>query len=87
MIHFNDPEYNEQRINVKPLTLEEEKEAIKTINHFMAALEEDHGWVLTEETELIQRLIWNYENLCHFKSVNSDRLIDPSVCAGENYKG
>lgn len=66
LLKYNDPETVDQRSAVKPLTLEEEEKVINFLNQ---------GFILHNlydaQIELLQRFIWNYENLNHFKSYNS----------------
>jgi len=90
MIHFNDPDYAKQRAEVKPLTLEEEEVVASILNRVcdpILGIEHPH-------THLIQRLIWNYENLsrvgcfeqckdCHKGYISKDQKC--SVCEGRGY--
>lgn len=67
MIHFNKPD-DKERAKAKPLTLEEESLAVNYINDLIR-------WsrvpVPGAYDQLIQRLIHNYENLCHYKAYTS----------------
>lgn len=78
-IIFN--EFSEEKAGNNPLTLEEENKVIELLNQIKFG-----NTVLTEsENHLIQRFVWNYENLCHHKSVleglwateNKDFVSDP----------
>lgn len=55
MIHFNNPEYAKERQNVKPLTLEQEKNIVAHLNLYFSDMP-----IMQKK---LQRLIWNYENL------------------------
>lgn len=69
LLHFNDPDFSDERAAVVPLTLDEEKRVMafltECINHHPS-----FPAVATDQ-DLVQRFIWNYENLCHFRSYTS----------------
>jgi len=58
MIVYNSPGHKEQRVNVKPLSLNRMKLLITRLNKYIP-IEAD----ITRA--LLQRLIWDYENLSH----------------------
>lgn len=63
MIQLNHPD----RDKVKPLTVEEEKDLIALLNRAV-----DDFFFIESTSDLIQRLISNYENLCHYKARTSN---------------
>lgn len=68
MIHINsnDPEHMKARQNVKPLTMEEEKDLVDEINTMINLSLSNRDWVPGVDTDNIQRLIYRYENLKNF---------------------
>lgn len=74
MIHINsnDPEQMKARQNVKPLTMEEENYIIETLNKsFESKTDEDKDAVVLKKqaADLLQLLIYRYENLKYFYHV------------------
>lgn len=78
MLKINNPEHAKQRAEVKPLTLEEEQMAVGIINNYATSLyflrdrdskEIARQFVKSESYELLQRLLWSYENYRHFFDV------------------
>lgn len=61
-LHYNDPEYLKERQNSKPLTFKQAQTAIDLLNKFANKYNQP----------LLQKLIYEYENLRHFKAVNSN---------------
>ena len=64
-IIFNDPSNYKDRQKIKKLSLSEENEVIEILNdalHFHT----------DKEKQKVQKLIYHYENLCHFASINSN---------------
>lgn len=64
MLTINNPDDAEKRQNVKPLTVEEEKNVTADLSFF---LEESNATL--EYCDKVQRLIHNYENYRHFFEV------------------
>lgn len=60
-IHYNDGIYIQERTAAKPLSLEEDVEVAQFLNRNM-------GNATPEEKDMIQRFIYNYENMKHFKT-------------------
>lgn len=58
---YNLPESSKERSEVIPLSVVEMKEVVETLNEKLKKASYD-------EKLLIQRFIWNYENLDHHKS-------------------
>lgn len=78
MLTINNPEHAKQRAEVKHLTLEEQTEAVNSINNLFKALRFIDNPAVNEimyQTErngglyLLQRLIYKYENYRHFFEV------------------
>lgn len=67
-IQFNNPEYVKQRQEVKPLSLEEMTYAIDIINDMYCKVQ-THNLPTIDEINLVQRLIFEYENLKHSNEV------------------
>lgn len=61
MIHFNDGIHAKERSEAVPLTLEEENRVVYLINASISYSE-----FSDKEHDLLQRFIYNYENMCHF---------------------
>lgn len=55
-LHINNPKYSKERADSKPLSLEEQKYAVWLIKEGFATTGE-------ENTKLVQRLLYHYENL------------------------
>ena len=60
MIVYNSPDHIEQRVNVKPLSLEEMNFLVKLLNNYIPS---DNTGVM----EALQSLIWDWENLSHMR--------------------
>lgn len=60
------------RDKVKPLTVEQEKEVLEILNSMLFE---------NQDLKLLQRLISNYENLCHYKACTAN--IDKKLEAAE----
>jgi len=68
MIHYNDPKYQQERANVKPLSVEEIQQCIDGINQLIHNTREYTPY--SQDLSIIanlQRLIWDYENLQHMR--------------------
>lgn len=59
MIHFNDPDFNDERRNAEPLSREEENEVIDYINSLISKADDE----TEEKNKLLQRFIYRYENM------------------------
>lgn len=65
MIHYNSPHHIKQRQEAKPLTLDQSEKVIKYLNESLFNKNKD-----SNEYKLLQRLIYNYENMQHREAVN-----------------
>lgn len=66
-MEFNNPEFSVNRAAVEGMTLQEENEAIDFLNQVIITA--DRQALLGKVSlDKLQKLIWNYENACHFRS-------------------
>ena len=70
MIYYNSADHKEQRVNVKPLSLEEMETIKRHLNAFLP--------IETKVFDLFQRFIWDYENLSHMRETQP-KWIDADV--------
>lgn len=63
-LHYNNPKFSDARVGVVGLTTDESTRAVKILDKSMHSATE-------EEKELVQRLIYRYENLEHFEAIHS----------------
>lgn len=76
MIKFKDAEFAIQRANVAHLSPEEERQAIRFLNDCIAANPAQHAG----EQDLVQRLVWDYENMCHARTIFSfEFMAEPAI--------
>lgn len=62
-LHINDPKFANERKDSKPLSLEEQKDAVEAIDK-LAKFKKHYGAGMPpEKFELIQKLLYHYENL------------------------
>lgn len=59
MIHFKDPDFNDEQIASEPLSPEEEDEVIDFINSLISKSDEENS----EKVALLQRFVYQYETL------------------------
>ncbi len=60
-IVYNDPIYSTERANVEPLSIDETKRLVAKLNIILFT-----GRMSDKDKELLQRLVWEYENLRHY---------------------
>jgi len=74
-IHYNSPDHVKERASVEALTVAQSKEAVELINSLLYDADRYGQLVVTkEETALLQRLIWRYENFEHLEASTKELL-------------
>jgi len=80
MIVYNSAAHAKQRQQVKPLSMEEIQAIVSCLNH--TYIPESH----TDIREALQRLIFDYENLCHIRAYMNKQPDNIEVNEPENVK-
>ena len=68
-ILFNDTAIIEDRQKVTSLSLDEENRVIEILSDAL-------NFHTKEEKEAVQKLVYHYENLCHFAAINSNKWLE-----------
>lgn len=73
VFQYNNPETSDRRAAVVPPTLDEMN---RIVGFLTECVRQHSGWpALAVDIDLVQRFIWNYENLDHYHTVNYSQAI------------